>query len=173
MAHRLLCCASFSGIVCREPSEAISAVNTLLRLRARAQGQDLAALTSFGVRGIQSVVVASHCGRSPRRPQLLRRARASARWQKRGGQQRQGRRRAGSASASSKSGAVVSLCYQPRGSGAAAGSNASCGQAGKGTKLRANHSLKRSASGRPPGPGCRYAVHCLQPGPGNLPLAPA
>ena len=44
---------------------------------------------------------------------------------------------------------------------------------GLAVQVRPNHSLKRSASGRPPGPGCRYAVHCLQPGPGNLPLAPA
>jgi len=36
-----------------------------------------------------------------------------------------------------------------------------------------NLSLKRSASGRPPGPGRRYAVHFRQPGPGVLPLSPA
>ena len=36
-----------------------------------------------------------------------------------------------------------------------------------------NHSLKRSANGRPPGPGHRYGVHFLWPGPGVLPSAPA
>jgi hypothetical protein len=36
-----------------------------------------------------------------------------------------------------------------------------------------NPSLKRSANGRPPGPGRRYAVHFRQPGPGVLPLVPA
>ena len=36
-----------------------------------------------------------------------------------------------------------------------------------------NHSLKRSANGRPPGPGLRYAVHFLSPGPGVLPSSPA
>jgi hypothetical protein len=38
---------------------------------------------------------------------------------------------------------------------------------------RPNHSLKRSANGRPPGPGWWYAVHFHQPGPGVLPLSPA
>jgi hypothetical protein len=33
--------------------------------------------------------------------------------------------------------------------------------------------LKRSANGKPPGPGWRYAVHCRQPGPGVFPLSPA
>ena len=36
-----------------------------------------------------------------------------------------------------------------------------------------NPSLKRSANGRPPGPGRRYAVHFRRPGPGVLPLSPA
>ncbi len=36
-----------------------------------------------------------------------------------------------------------------------------------------NPSLKRSANGRPPGPGRWYAVHFHRPGPGGLPLAPA
>jgi hypothetical protein len=36
-----------------------------------------------------------------------------------------------------------------------------------------NPSVKRSAAGRPPGPGWRYAVHCRQPGPGVLPSSPA
>ena len=36
-----------------------------------------------------------------------------------------------------------------------------------------NPSVKRSANGRPPGPGLRYAVHFLSPGPGVLPLSPA
>ena len=36
-----------------------------------------------------------------------------------------------------------------------------------------NHSLKRSANGRPPGPVWRYAVHSRQPGPGVLPSSPA
>ncbi|CAD5373040.1 conserved hypothetical protein [Rubrivivax sp. A210] len=36
-----------------------------------------------------------------------------------------------------------------------------------------NPSLKRSANGRPPGPGWRYAVHFRQPGPGVLPSSPA
>ncbi len=35
-----------------------------------------------------------------------------------------------------------------------------------------NSSLNRSANGRPPGPGRRYAVHCLRPGPGVLPPSP-
>jgi hypothetical protein len=36
-----------------------------------------------------------------------------------------------------------------------------------------NPSLKRSANGRPPWPGLRYAVHFLSPGQGVLPLSPA
>jgi hypothetical protein len=36
-----------------------------------------------------------------------------------------------------------------------------------------NPSLKRSANGRPPGPGRRYVVHCRLPGPGGLPSATA
>ena len=36
-----------------------------------------------------------------------------------------------------------------------------------------NPSLKRSANGRPPGPGRWYAVHFHQPGPGVLPSSPA
>ena len=36
-----------------------------------------------------------------------------------------------------------------------------------------NPSLKRSANGRPPGPGRWYAVHFHRPGPGVLPLSPA
>ena len=36
-----------------------------------------------------------------------------------------------------------------------------------------NPSFKRSANGRPPGPGWWYAVHFHQPGPGVLPLSPA
>jgi len=35
-----------------------------------------------------------------------------------------------------------------------------------------NPSLKRSANGRPPWPGLRYAVHCLSPGQGVLPPLP-
>ena len=35
-----------------------------------------------------------------------------------------------------------------------------------------NPSLKLSPNGGPPGPGRRYAVHCLQPGPGVPPLVP-
>ncbi|CAD5374849.1 hypothetical protein RA210_U70165 [Rubrivivax sp. A210] len=39
--------------------------------------------------------------------------------------------------------------------------------------VKPNLSLKRSASGRPPGPGWWwYAVHFRQPGPGVLPLSP-
>ena len=41
------------------------------------------------------------------------------------------------------------------------------------SKPRPNPSLKRSANGRPPGPGWWYAVHFHQPGPGVLPLSPA
>ena len=33
--------------------------------------------------------------------------------------------------------------------------------------VRPNHSLKRSANGRPPGPVKRYAVHFRQPGPSH------
>ena len=40
-------------------------------------------------------------------------------------------------------------------------------------RVRSNPSLKRSANGRPPGPGLRYGVHFLSPGPGVLPLSPA
>jgi hypothetical protein len=40
-------------------------------------------------------------------------------------------------------------------------------------RVRPNPSVKRSANGRPPGPGRWYAVHCHQPGPGVLPLSPA
>jgi hypothetical protein len=36
-----------------------------------------------------------------------------------------------------------------------------------------NPSLKPSPNGGPPGPGCRYAVHCLHPGPGVPPSGPA
>ena len=36
-----------------------------------------------------------------------------------------------------------------------------------------NPSLKRRANGRPPGPGPRYGVHFLSPGPGVLPSSPA
>jgi hypothetical protein len=36
-----------------------------------------------------------------------------------------------------------------------------------------NPSLKRSANGRPPGPGRWYSVHFHRPGPGVLPLSPA
>ena len=36
-----------------------------------------------------------------------------------------------------------------------------------------NPSFKRSANGRPPGPGRRYPVHFRQPGPGVLPSSPA
>ena len=40
-------------------------------------------------------------------------------------------------------------------------------------RVMPNPSFKRSAAGRPPGPGRRYAVHCRQPGPGVLPSSPA
>jgi hypothetical protein len=36
-----------------------------------------------------------------------------------------------------------------------------------------NPSVKRSANGRPPGPGRWYALHFHRPGPGGLPSAPA
>jgi len=36
-----------------------------------------------------------------------------------------------------------------------------------------NQSLKRSDNGMPPGPGLRYCVHFLSPGPGVIPLSPA
>ena len=39
--------------------------------------------------------------------------------------------------------------------------------------LMPNPSLKRSANGRPPAPGRRYAVHFRHPGAGVLPLSPA
>ena len=39
--------------------------------------------------------------------------------------------------------------------------------------VRPNPSLKRSANGRPPGPGRWYAVHFHRPGPGVLPSSPA
>jgi hypothetical protein len=39
--------------------------------------------------------------------------------------------------------------------------------------VKPNPSLKRSANGRPPGPGRWYGVHFHQPGPGGLPLAPS
>ena len=35
-----------------------------------------------------------------------------------------------------------------------------------------NPTLNRSTNGRPPGPGRRYAVHCLRPRPGVLPSSP-
>ena len=41
------------------------------------------------------------------------------------------------------------------------------------TPVRPNPSLKRSANGRPPGPGRWYAVHFHRPGPGVLPSSPA
>ena len=40
-------------------------------------------------------------------------------------------------------------------------------------ELMPNPSLKRSANGRPPAPGRRYAVHIRRPGAGVLPLSPA
>ena len=40
-------------------------------------------------------------------------------------------------------------------------------------QYRPNPALKRSTNGKPPGPVWRYTVHCRQPGPGVLPLAPA
>jgi hypothetical protein len=40
-------------------------------------------------------------------------------------------------------------------------------------KPRPNPSVKRTRSGMPPGPGCRYAVHFRQPGPGVMPLRSA
>ena len=42
-----------------------------------------------------------------------------------------------------------------------------------GGSVRPNPSLKRSANGRPPAPGCRYAVHCRHPGAGVLPSSSA
>ena len=36
-----------------------------------------------------------------------------------------------------------------------------------------NPSFKPSPNGGPPGPGHRYGVHCLWPGPGVLPSVPA
>jgi hypothetical protein len=36
-----------------------------------------------------------------------------------------------------------------------------------------NPSLKWSANGTPPGPGCGHAVHCPHPGPGAAPLSPS
>jgi hypothetical protein len=44
---------------------------------------------------------------------------------------------------------------------------------GKRSTLMPNPSLKRSANGRPPGPGRWYSVHFHRPGPGGLPLSPA
>ncbi len=38
---------------------------------------------------------------------------------------------------------------------------------------RPNPSLKPSPNGGPPGPGNKYGVHCLSPGPGVPPLGPA
>jgi hypothetical protein len=46
-------------------------------------------------------------------------------------------------------------------------------KSGRQRRVRPNPSLKRSANGRPPGPGWRYAVHFRQPGPGVLPSSPA
>ena len=40
-------------------------------------------------------------------------------------------------------------------------------------ELMPNPSFKPSPNGGPPGPGCRYAVHFLHPGPGVPPLVPA
>ena len=40
-------------------------------------------------------------------------------------------------------------------------------------ELRPNPSFKRSATGRPPSPVRRYAVHCRQTGLGGLPASPA
>jgi hypothetical protein len=39
--------------------------------------------------------------------------------------------------------------------------------------VQPNTSLKLSTNGMPPGPGHRYGVHFLWPGPGGTPLAPA
>jgi hypothetical protein len=46
-------------------------------------------------------------------------------------------------------------------------------QGAAGAAVTPNPSLKRSANGRPPGPGLGYAVHYPSPGPGVLPLSPA
>jgi hypothetical protein len=40
-------------------------------------------------------------------------------------------------------------------------------------RARPNPSLKRSANGRPPGPGLWSSVHFHRPGPGGLPSSPA
>jgi len=45
--------------------------------------------------------------------------------------------------------------------------------AGVGYAALLDHSLKRSANGRPPGPGRWYAVHSHRPGPDVLPSSPA
>ena len=47
------------------------------------------------------------------------------------------------------------------------------GTSGCGARVRPNTSFKRSANGRPPGPGRWYAVHFHRPGPGVLPSSPA
>ena len=39
--------------------------------------------------------------------------------------------------------------------------------------VRPNPSFKPSPNGMPPGPGHRYGVHCLWPGPGVIPSVPA
>jgi hypothetical protein len=43
---------------------------------------------------------------------------------------------------------------------------------GKPLSVLPNPSVNRSANGRPPGPGLRYAVHSPSPGQGVLPLSP-
>ena len=58
----------------------------------------------------------------------------------------------------------------------AAVSRSHSAQAARGMSRRRavpNPSFKRSANGRPPGPGRRYPVHFRQPGPGVLPSSPA
>jgi uncharacterized membrane protein YkvA (DUF1232 family) len=47
------------------------------------------------------------------------------------------------------------------------------GHHARATSVMPNPSLKRSANGRPPGPGRRHTVHFHRPGPGVLPLSPA
>jgi hypothetical protein len=47
------------------------------------------------------------------------------------------------------------------------------GQRSTGTQTTPNPSLKPSPNGGPPGPGNRYGVHFLSPGPGVPPLGPA
>jgi len=72
----------------------------------------------------------------------------------------------------SRSGGVPPLlCRQPRRGGDCGAPPGIAGNV-RGTPVRHNPSVKRSANGGPPAPGRWYAVHFHRPGPSGLPSSP-